>query len=465
MLDTNQNYCNNFYQFVCNPYIKNTSLSAGAIHVDRSTTIKEDVKIQLKSILEKPSESSELESFQLVKNLYKTCLKTNNNNSDRSLDRLKKMVHEAGGWPVLEGENWRSNEFIWKDSILKLFNLGFNIDFLLNMYVDVDLKNSLKRVIYLDKSSLVKNSEGHFSPENETNFTIEIALAMGANPDYAETHLKNVSDFIRKLRDISRSTKKYEVLSNLYNPMTISELTKKFPSIPWSLFIQPGLELDETETIIVKFPKFIEKLELLMIETPKVIQANFIMWKIVEASLRYLHEDIGQKRLQTSSSPQWENCLAIIQEELPISLGALYVRERDFTEDFKNNISEIVMDIRHQFKNILQEVGWIDDETRGIAFEKLASMKILVAHPEELLNDSKILEVYEGLELSDDDDFLDNILRVKLFRRNHSMRQLRSFVDEGGDWEIFDPTGTEPIYSLTDTNIRKLPFFTASVIS
>ena len=61
--------------------------------------------------------------------------------------------------------------------------------------------------------------------------------------------------------------------TKLYNPMTVSEMELKFPSIPWreylTTLLPKEIELKPDEVIIVAVPSFITKLEAILQQTPK----------------------------------------------------------------------------------------------------------------------------------------------------------------------------------------------------
>lgn len=59
------------------------------------------------------------------------------------LDILKKL----GGWPVLEGDNWKDGDFNWKESVYRFRDMGYSVDYFLDFSVGVDLKNSSMRTI------------------------------------------------------------------------------------------------------------------------------------------------------------------------------------------------------------------------------------------------------------------------------------------------------------------------------
>lgn len=60
----------------------------------------------------------------------------------------------------------------------------------------------------------------------------------------------------------------------LYNPMTIDDLNRRYPTFPWleyitNIFDVPTIKLTNKEIVIVSVPNYINKLEALLQQTPK----------------------------------------------------------------------------------------------------------------------------------------------------------------------------------------------------
>lgn len=157
-------------------------------------------------------------------------------------------------------------------------------------------------------------------------------------------------------------------LTLLYNPMTVAELSKKYPSIPWKEYfnriLKPQVQVDDNEMTIVNVPSFMSDFEKLMKSTPKRVQANFVIWRAVSSTVRYLNDEIRKRELEFSTAlsgktervPRWKECVATVTKTLPMSVGALYIRKY-FDEDAKKDVMEMVSDIRNQFNKILQSVN------------------------------------------------------------------------------------------------------------
>ena len=90
-------------------------------------------------------------------------------------------------------------------------------------------------------------------------------------------------------------------------------------------------------------------------------------------------------------------------------------------------MEEMVKDIRAEFKGILTEIDWMDDETRVRAMEKLRTMKEYIGYPEEILVEKNLEELYEKLEVGPDSHFLNGI-NMSVWGTNYAWKKLREKV-------------------------------------
>jgi hypothetical protein len=64
---------------------------------------------------------------------------------------MKKHLDALGGFPVVEGKNWQENVWYWQKVLLELETRGFGTNYLFDMSIEVDMKNSSRRVIYVNE--------------------------------------------------------------------------------------------------------------------------------------------------------------------------------------------------------------------------------------------------------------------------------------------------------------------------
>ncbi|XP_015111047.1 neprilysin-2 isoform X3 [Diachasma alloeum] len=391
--------CDNFYRFACGNYLNNTLIPPDRRTMGAFEEIEIEIQKQLRLVLEEPSLPMEPKAYKLAKKLYKSCM---NETAIEAQDfkPLLSILQKLGGWPVLEGDQWNEETFNWTQSVYNLSDLGYFVNYFFKISIEVDFKNTTKHVLYIS-----------LPEEKRRNLTL------------------------------------------LYNPMTIAQLSQTYPSIPWKEYfnrlLPPSIRVDDSEIVIVVVPSFITNLEKLMNEIPKRIQANYMMWRAVTASLKYL---IPASETQRES--RWKECVNIVLKHLSRSVDVQYVRKY-FNKDAKKNTIEMVDDMRKQFNQILQNLDWMDDETRKSALEKATSMTSHIAYPDVLLDERKLEEFYHDLELSDE-NYLQNILNLTLFKTKYSFSKLRKPVNKS-DWRTeANPTTVNAFYS-PDRNSIYLP--------
>ena len=203
--------------------------------------------------------------------------------------------------------------------------------------------------------------------------------------------------------------------------MKINQLSELDPNTPWLEYINRVLtkdivQVDDSETIIVDVPSFLTKLSDLLASTPPSVQANYLMWRAAASSMSYLTEEADKVRLRFSKAltgrsaepPRWKRCVEETSESLPNAVGSLYV-SKYFDEASKATAVEMVSNIRKQFEIILDQVEWMDEDTREKAKVKAKAMNAHIGYPPELLDMTKLEDLYEGLELTEDKYFEQHI--------------------------------------------------------
>ena len=268
-----------------------------------------------------------------------------------------------------------------------------------------------------------------------------------------------------KINDIDEFREERRNPRMLYNTMKIRELAELNPDVPWLEYINRLLskevvQVDNSEIINVSTPSYIKNLQNLLNETSARTQANYLMWRVVAASMPYLTEEADRiglklsKKLtgQSEQPARWKRCVGVATESLPNAVGSLYVGKY-FDEKSKANAVEIVSEIRNQFRTTLEEVKWMDDKTKLKAKEKAEAMVEHIGYPTELHDLKKLVDLYDGLEVSPD-DYFGNALNVTIFSTNYAFSKLREKVNKT-DWiRHGNPAVVNAFYSPLENSIQ-----------
>ncbi|XP_056631851.1 neprilysin-2 isoform X2 [Diorhabda sublineata] len=468
-MDENVDPCDDFYQFTCGNFIKKTIIPDDKSSVTSFTIIGDELQEQLRTMIEEPISEEEPKPFKLTKRLYQACMNKTLIEQE-GMTRINQVLKELGGWPVLEGISWNENNFDWKESVYRFRRIGYGVDYFIDFSVVGDVKNSTRRIIDLDQASLGLRREFLIKGLDEKivkayyDYMVDLAVLFGAERERAAKELKASLDFEIQLAKISLPSEKRRNMTALYNPMTIQQLQKKFNSIPWVEYINnllsPDTRVDSSEIVVVNVPSYLKAFETLISKTPKRVQANYVMWRAASNSVSYLTDRLRKRQLEytsvitgkTEREPRWKECIDIAAGSLSIASGALYVRKY-FNEEARQNALEMVKDIRTEFEHILKVVDWMDEETRTNALEKAKSMTTHIAYPDELLDDEKLKEFYDGLEI-DSKHYFGSVLNLTLFGTRFSFKRLRQPVNKT-DWITHGrPAVVNAFYSSIENSIQ-----------
>lgn len=137
-----------------------------------------------------------------------------------------------------------------------------------------------------------------------------------------------------------------------------------------------------------------------------------------------------------------------------MAVGALYVRKY-FREDSKAAALEMVNGIQKEFETMLNDVKWMDNETRQSALNKLKAMSTHIGYPDEIMNDAKIEKQYENLKI-DENNYLTSVLNMNVFGTDFAFNKLRKPVNKT-DWITHArPAIVNAFYSPIENSIRKI---------
>ena len=444
---------------------------------DRSRTsmfseVGDKLNEQMKGMLEQRITVSDPRPYQLAKSLYQSCMDTSTIEA-RGVQPLLSVLRAMGGWPLLDGDSWdkKNPQFKWYELVWRFRELGYSVDYLLDFSVTADLKNSSWRVLDIDQPALGLSREYLLKGLQDVqvgayySYMIEVATMLGAPKDQAELQMLEVLMFETQLANISLPREQRRDSSRLYNPMTIKDLPSLDPNTPWLEYLNKLLSKDivqvtEEEVIIVDVPNYVRALGSLLRVTPARVQANYLMWRAAASSFSYLNNQAEQIRLRFSTAvsgktelpPRWMKCVSTTISSLPNAVGSLYVKQY-FNGNSKAEAMEMVQEIRREFNLMLHEVDWMDAATKAAAIEKAEAMVTHIGYPPELLDMSKLDDLYKGLQLNAN-DYYGNALRSTMFGTNYAFSKLREAVDKV-DWVRHGrPAVVNAFYSPLENSIQ-----------
>lgn len=153
--------CDDFYNFACGNFIKNTIIPDEKVSVNTFSLIGDKLQEQLRTLIVEAPLPGESKPFTLAKDLYKACM-NKTLIEERGVKPLIDISDKLGGWPVVKGDRWDdTSSWNWIQSVADFRKVGFSMDYIFDFSVGIDLKNSLARTIDVSMQYACSGSNTH----------------------------------------------------------------------------------------------------------------------------------------------------------------------------------------------------------------------------------------------------------------------------------------------------------------
>ncbi|KAM7310750.1 neprilysin-2-like [Ixodes scapularis] len=271
------------------------------------------------------------------------------------------------------------------------------------------------------------------------------------------------------------TAKDHCVRTRLRKSRSRKQISRKFPfssqtspavhtQIDWDRYFNSLLvdKVTPDEPIIVVVPKFVQQFESLILRTPARTVANYMVWWVVLQSYATLGKP-WRERLQefgsvltgeTREMARWEQCMGSLTGYLGIALSSLYVRHF-FQEESKGAALDMVNFIMKEFMSILEDINWMDEQTRQRARAKALAIQPYIGYPEELLKDALVEEHYSNVTLQPD-TYFQNVMRLRKWYTDYGYGHLRK-PHIKGEWKRFAQVAVVDAYYSDVENCIRLP--------
>lgn len=468
-MDNQTKPCEDFYQFACGRWIQTQIIPDEKTSLSVFSQNTADLNIKLRALIERKPEPDDPPIVGQMRNMYASCMNLSDIEA-RGDKPLLDVLQDFGGWPVVmtstsdkQSQSQSSvaagrissyseeySKFSWLDTIIKFRQRGFSHDMIIDLSVVPDVRNNRRYIIELDQTSLgLPDRSYYFKGFNDTTVSayfdlmVESAVMLGAQRQEARKQMGEVLEFEISLAKISVPREQRRNVTRLYNKMLAKDLSTLAPNIDWQKYLSSLLQdkqLDlSTDEVIVKVPSFLKAIDQLLVQTEPRIVANYMIWRIVRHSMSGLTKRWRELTHSYSTvttgrqveEPRWEQCLGSLEGTLSTALSAFYVKHH-FNSKSKSNALEMVEYIRNEFVKILDEIDWMDEETREEAKLKAKAISPYIGYPDELLQDDLIEELYSGLTMSRS-NFYQNVRNLRIWSTNYAFGQLRK-SNKRGDW-------------------------------
>jgi putative endopeptidase len=217
-------------------------------------------------------------------------------------------------------------------------------------------------------------------------------------------------------------------IQKIYNPMTVAQVKALAPQFAWERMLD-SLGLGGVEPIVVAQPSAITAAGEMLESVPLDTWKDYLAFHFIRANAPFLSEDFDRAHFEFYSKTlsgieeqreRWKRGADLVNANLGEAVGKVYV-ERHFPPESKDQMDELVANLKAALEERLGENEWMDDDTREQALAKLATFESRIGYPEKW-TDYGPLEIQAG-------DMLGNTLRVTEFLWKEQLARLGGPVD------------------------------------
>lgn len=495
-MDPTADPCTDFYKYSCGGWSKRNVIPETSSRYGSFDLLRDELEIVLKDVLEEPN-PEDIEAVQKAKTLYRSCM------NESAIDRkggqpLLKLLPGLYGWPVAT-ENWEQTygpSWTPEKSIAQ-FNSKYGKRVIVNFFIGSDDKNSSYNIIHFDQPRFGLPSLEYYECTGVyeeactayVDFMVSVAKLIRLEeglPINEEEIILEMNKVMELEREIANATTKPEDRSDpmtLYNKMTLAQLDSNFSldidGMPFSwinftneIMTNVNISIPDEEEVIVYAPDYLTKLKPILTKYSARDLQNLMSWRFIMDLVSSLNRTYKESRNAfrkalfgtTAEMPTWRRCVNFVNGNLDNAVGRLYVQAA-FAGDSKHVVEDLIAQIREVFVQTLDDLPWMDAETKKRAEEKALAIKERIGYPDDIIsNDNKLNNEYRELNYKDDEYFENIMQNLKLAQKKH-LKKLRQKVEKD-EWitgaavvNAFYSAGRNQI--VFPAGILQPPFFSA----
>ncbi|MEZ5346862.1 MAG: M13 family metallopeptidase [Pyrinomonadaceae bacterium] len=436
-MDRSVEACTDFFQFANGNWIKNTEIPPAESRWGSFNVLAENNRTILRNILDKASKESGAKGSdsQLIGDFYYSCMD-------------EQAIEAAGAKPIapiLSEIDRVSSKKDLQIEIAKLHNRGIPAVF--GFGGGTDLKDSTmyiansgqgglsmpNRDYYVDGSEKMQETREKFREYMQKMF-----MLTGDDEQTARDNSFIVMRIQVRLAYASLSRTDLRNPDNRYAKVSVADAEKITPNFSWQNYMALRGVKGVTDFNIGQ-PDFFKAVNEMLDNVSIYEWKVYLRWMTINSAARLLSKDFADLNFDFYSRylsgtkeerPRWQRCVQATDGSIGEALGQEYVKVA-FKSESKERMDELIDNLFVAFRERLDNLEWMSDETKTKALAKLLTFKRKIGYPDTLRG-------YKGLDI-DRSSYAMNSLKAGQLQVDRNIADIGKPVDRTR-WGMTPPT-------------------------
>jgi putative endopeptidase len=462
-IDSTINPCEDFEQFAVGNWLKDNPVPESESRWGSFNIVHDANEIKLREIVEEAAKAKGEKGtpLQQVGDFYTSALDSTTAN-ELGIKPLQPYLDKIDGATTIQ-EIINISAELGKKGSGSFFGGG----------VGIDSKNSSQYAFYLSQGGTGLPDRDYYFPTDDRgkNILMEyrkhitaIFTLSGVDASQAEANAEAIIKFETELakNSMDRVSRRDPIAT--YNKITIEELQKLCPAVNWNEYLtNSDVNMAILKDVIVRQPKFFEALSKTISKTSVDNLKVYVKWHLINDMAGNLSIDFEKQVFSFYSTtlrgvgemkPRWKRALAKSNGTVGEQIGKLFV-DKHFPEASKQKVLDLIGNINKVFKERVQKLTWMGEETKAKALDKLSKFTYKIGYPDKW-------EDYSSVDIKAN-TLAENVMNMNDFEHKKNVSKLGQPIDKG-EWGMtpqtinayYNPTMNEIVFPAA---ILQPPFF------